>query len=522
MIKILRVKDFLLFDKATLEFDNGFNVITGETGAGKSLIIDALNLLISPRVDWDTLTKNSTIEAVIEPDGEILEILEDLGVELENDGVIIRKGFDVKNKKTKSYINDTLVSSRKIGEILQPKIFIGKQFSHMEILDEKYQTSVFDKAVGIKIDEYLKFYTDYKKKITDYERIKLEYEGLKSKEEFIRFQIKELEGIDFSIGEGDLLKRKRELEDRVKEQEWAKVFGDVYEDIYEKISRILKTSPDKFKPIFEEILERLNDIKSYLEFPEEDLISEIDEINSKLFTINRLKLKYGVDFEGLKGIRDELLQKLERLKVLEGELENLGVEIERVEKILRVEAEKLNEERVKKKKNFERDVESLLKELGFDYVKCEVAFKDGEFWERGNKVVNILISTIPDITPSHISNLSGGEISRVALVLSYLGGSNYKTLIFDEIDIGVSPKVALKIGKMLRNISEKTQVIAITHQPFTAIFGHKHFVVEKPKPDRAICTEVRGEKRIKELARMMGVKDEGVVLEVLNTYGIHP
>ncbi|MEO0201680.1 MAG: AAA family ATPase, partial [candidate division WOR-3 bacterium] len=115
MIKILRVKDFLLFDKATLEFDNGFNVITGETGAGKSLIIDALNLLISPRVDWDTLTKNSTIEAVIEPDGEILEILEDLGVELENDGVIIRKGFDVKNKKTKSYINDTLVSSRKIG-----------------------------------------------------------------------------------------------------------------------------------------------------------------------------------------------------------------------------------------------------------------------------------------------------------------------------------------------------------------------------------------------------------------------
>jgi len=115
-----------------------------------------------------------------------------------------------------------------------------------------------------------------------------------------------------------------------------------------------------------------------------------------------------------------------------------------------------------------------------------------------------VISTIPDAPPSKISNLSGGELSRVSLVLSYLGGSSYKTLIFDEIDVGVSPKVAVKMGKMLRDISQKVQVIAITHQPFTAFFANKHFLVKKVRPDLATCVEVEGRDRIRELGRMMG------------------
>ncbi len=517
MIERIRVKNFTIFEYVEIEFSENFNVITGETGAGKSLIVDALVYLISHRVNWEDILRDFSVEVIIKPENDLLRELEDIELE---DGVIIRKKFEKSNRRVRSYINDVAVSSKRISEILGRRIFLGRQFSQVEILNERFQTELFDKAMGIDISQYIEIYSKYKRVKANLEELEEEFEELKGKEDYIKFQLKEISEVELEIDEGELMERKRELEERLKEVEWAREFNESYEEIYQRVSHLLRISPDRYKGVFLEFLENLKEIRSSVEFSQEDVLEELEKINSRLYRIGRLKLKYGTDLEGLKRIKKDLEDKLKRLRELEGKVEEMRIELYNLEKHLERKAEEINKMRMENSKDFEEMVENLLKDLGFDYVKCKVILKDGQFWERGKGILEILISTIPDVPPSKISNLSGGELSRVSLVLSYLGGSTYKTLIFDEIDVGVSPKVAAKIGKMLKDISQNVQVIAITHQPFTAFFANKHFVVKKIKPDMAICEEVEGKDRIKELGRMMGIEDEGKVLDILE--GILP
>ena len=514
MIEVLKVKNFTIFEEVTLEFSENFNVITGETGAGKSLIVDALRFLLSQRVDWDEVLRDFSIEVVLRPDGDLLRDLEDLEISAE-EGVIIRKKFEKGNRRVKSYINGIAVPSRRISEILEGRIFLGRQFSQVEILNEKFQTELFDRAMGIDISDYLWVYLEYKRVLENFRDLEEEFRDLKGREDYIKFQLKELSEANLDVDEMELLERKREIEGKLREVEWAREFNEIYDEIYQRVSHLLKISPERYREVFRDFLENLKEIRLETDFSQENILEDLEEINSRLYKIGRLKLKYGTDFGGLKKIKGELEGKLRRLEELEGKVEEMRMKLLKLEKELERRAEEINARRKEGFMEFEGKVEGLLRELGFDYVKCNVVLRDGQYWERGKGVLEILISTIPDAPPSKISNLSGGELSRVSLVLSYLGGSSYNTLIFDEIDVGVSPKVAEKMGKLLRDISQKVQVIAITHQPFTAFFANKHFLVKKVRPDLALCVEIEGKDRIRELGRMMGIEDEVKVLEVL-------
>ncbi len=519
MIEHLRVRNFLLFEDVSVNLSKGLNVITGETGVGKSLIVDALQNTILPRVNWEDIRTNATVEIVLKPDDKLLKDLEEMGIDVEEDEILIRRVFDRDRRKSRVFINDFLISSKRLSEILSVRIFIGSQFSHVEITDERYQTLLYDNTVGIDTRDYEIAFRNYRELKDKFERITKEMLDIQSKEDFIRFQIKEIEEIDFEVSDEELVERRLHLEEKLREVEWITKFREYYEDIYDKLTYLLRSSPDRFKGQLEGVIEGLNEINLSLEVANtEDILSELDSINSKLYRINRLKAKYGTDFKGLLKIKDKLISDLKRLEELKALHSELSKKLEESERSLEMESKRIFDRRLKGRKEFQKRMKSLLKELGFDYVECEVELIDTKYWERGGSKVKIKISTIPNVEPSDISNLSGGEISRVALVMFYLGGTDYKSMVLDEIDVGVSPQVAVSMGRMLKEISKKVQIIAITHQPFISIFADKHFVVEKIGIDKAVCRELKGEDRIKEIGRMMGIRDIGVVRDVIERY----
>ncbi len=514
MIKTLNVKNFLLFGDVEVEFNRGFNVITGETGAGKSLIVNAIQMAVSPRVEWSEINGDLYIEITFFEDEDLKSELEELGLDCEGE-VVLRRKFDASGKRVKTFINDFLVSSRKVWEIFSKYVFVGHQFSQRDILNTKFQTKMFDRGIGISINTYTEMYSRYISQNTKYRGVLNELKNLAGKEDYINYQLRELEKIDYDVDEEMLIQEKSRLENALQSIEWASTFSRYYDDIYPRISELLKTSPEKFKPIFEEILERLNEVRLSLDISDtEEIVSRIDEINSKLFIIGRLKAKFGTDFQGLKSVREKLRGDINRLNLLREEVSRMEREVEEVKKKVYGMAEELNTLRYKKKGDFEKMFEKFLKSLGFDYVKVEVVLRERDIWERGSTEVEIKISTIPSVNPSSVDNLSGGELSRVALAMFHLGGTYYRSMILDEIDMGVSPQIALQIGKTLRRISRETQIISITHQPFTALYCDKHFVVEKTNPSKATIREIYGEERLKELARMMGVEDISVVKDL--------
>ncbi|NPB04238.1 MAG: AAA family ATPase [Thermotogae bacterium] len=516
MIKRLKVKGYLLFDDISLDFVEGFNVLTGETGAGKSLIVGAIELLLGGKVDWSNVRRRAYLEMVIENYPTLRRRLRDLGIPHESE-VVVRRTLNPESKRSRIFINDMQVSARTVASLIGEDFFVGHQFASGGIGDPTFQTEVLDRFANVDLEEYPALYLEYRaleRKIT---KLRGELDDLLAQEDYLRFQLEEIERLNLKPDEEDeLLKRREEIEEALKGVEWGVRFQDVYPQIRQGISILVRGAPKGVRTKLAEVLEILDDIslevtlESYSELKE-----ELDRINARLYEISRIKGRFKTDLRGLWQRATEIKARLERLRLLKTKIEGYERDLVSLRTKLEEICKRINKRRREALNGFGLYVKENLEALGFDYVDVEVLLKRSDFYERGNTQVSVLLRTVPDLPFHGVSSLSGGELSRAALVFFSTGASRYRTLILDEIDAGVSPTIADRIGRLLALLSSHTQIIGITHQAFTAHYAHRHFAVRRLSPSLTTVEELKDDERWRELARMLGLSDVRMVQRML-------
>lgn len=533
MILELRVKNFAVISETNIEFREGFNVLTGETGAGKSLIIDAL-LTIAGRGSADFLRKGSE-QAVVEALFTTNEVLRSTFHELEGEDFISLKKVIHSNGKTKQYINGTFTSQSRIKELFGRLLHVYGQNETKDLYDEAYQRELFDlycenQNLLTALKELLVEARQRKKALLEIE----EKEKTRGKElDYIEYQISEIRNA--ALHDDDEEERLLGLRQRLLARERIlKNLYSVYELIYggdvnafDLLSEANKLfselgseesffceSQEELKGVAETLKYRAMEIKSFiekLETTEED----IDAIEARLDIIFKLKKKYGGSIKEIKAFLQELEVRWEALKNIEHKKEGIERELAMSREKIMEAANKLTEIRKERCKAFEEKVKKELIQLGMPKAEFKVMFNVQSFEKAedmpffGKEGVQFLFSSHTGEELKPLSKIaSGGELSRVMLaVKNIIPREASMTVIFDEVDVGVGGKTAEMIGRKLKEISQHHQVICITHLPQVAIFGDVHLKVEKGEKDGRIdiiVKDLKEEERVMEITRMLG------------------
>ncbi len=525
----LTVKNFILVESIELQFAEGLNIITGETGAGKSLLVGAINLLTGGKVDWDVVsgTEKSEIIGVFEITTRAREILEDMGIESDEE-IIIRRVLNPNQRKSRSYVNMTPVTQQFLRALTSALVDIHGQHEHQSLFDVSTHLHYLDKFAGNEeLRERLKkAYHELMELKRRYQAELKEVEETEKVRDFLEFQLKELEDAELRLGEEE------ELEERIKvlsnletlRSGISEAMKFLYEDddsAYSKLTHAtgilqdLSRVDQEFKKdveSLEEILIRVEDIwRRLLDYFKklESEPEELDRLMARLSKINRLKEKYKTDIKGLLKILDETKKKLSKVEIRDEFLKKLKSKLNEKEREVKKIALELSKSRKNAAGKFEKLVMEELTALGMSRAVFVVDFKEKEIDETGMDEVEFLITTNPGESPRPIRKIaSGGELSRVMLALKTVLSDidDIPTLIFDEIDVGIGGRIAEVVGKKLKAISTKRQVIAITHLPQIAVYGDRHFVVEKESiGDKTVTNvrEVKGDERVREIARML-------------------
>ncbi len=537
MILSLKVKNFLLVESASLEFSSGLNVLTGETGAGKSLLLKAISYALGERIDWDTFGEGrATVELVLRVPDEQRHLVEEYGIEMEDDLLIIRRVIEGKKRRSRIYANDTLVVARTINEIARNIIEIQGQYDtyrlfdedyHMELIDrfaksrvftDEYQTSVIDKFARNQdlLEEYRSLYRKWMELRRNLEELVESEQKYIQELDYLRYQLEELEKAGLREGEEEELSRKLEYLSRMEQiRSVLDAIRNLYEgedSPYDAISAVLRdmeelTSMEEFSHIYDRLSAVRDELKDIaLSLPEmEEPQESLDEIQERLFFLNRLKRKYGKSIS-------ELIQYMERLRDRIEQLESAPINRERLEKELREVrnrlqelADVISERRKKAAVKFEEMVMEHLKDLALEEAVFRVNFVETELSPWGKEKVSFLFSSSRKFPPRPLKKVaSGGELSRLALAIKLImaGQESPSVLIFDEIDTGIGGETAIKVGQKLKELSKYYQLIVITHLPQIASFADRHFVVRKSRSITSI-DEVAGEERVREIARML-------------------
>lgn len=546
MLSELHIKNFALIKDLTLPFSNKLNILTGETGAGKSIIIEALNLILGERADSSDIRtgcESASVEAIFDiSNNKILSnLLCDLGIEPEDNMLILRRMIN-ENKASRNYINDkpvTVGTMKKLGNYL---VDIHGQHEHQNLLKNETHIEYLDSFLGLekKKEKLLSLFNRYNQKKKILKNSIKKREDLKEKEELYRFQIKEIEDVKLEIDEDEKLeKRQRILENGEK---LIKSMNETVEILYEsdgsifevlnklkaKIENLCSVDPnlekgsEKINNILFEVEELSQFCSNYLGKMEFDP-NELDRVMDRLDLINHLKTKYGrtiSDILEYKNNKQEEITELESVEIKTWETEK---EIEGIERELITLSLVISKERKERKKELEKRVNKELSELGMGSSKFIVELKrtesDNGLTFTDNKKYNIgkngidnvqfLISTNPGEPPMQLKKIvSGGELSRIMLALKSILASldEIFCMIFDEADAGIGGSVAESIGDKMKKISQKRQVITITHLHQIASKGDLHIKVDKKELNKRTFTsaKVLDEKtRIEEIARLI-------------------
>lgn len=512
MIKLLKIKNVAVIEEAELELDRGFIVLTGETGAGKSIIIGSLKLLLGEKPDPDIIRtgeEKAVIEAIFEKEGK---------------EIIVSR--EVTRNRSKALMEDRLVSSAKLKEEISRYVDIFGQRDHYFLLDPMNHLYFLDSFAGV--DQLRQEVSELYKKIEELEarlkKIVEEKEERERKKDFLRFQIEEIDRASLREGEEEELLQKREV---LKNKEHLKELlssslsllqeeGGINEQLW-KLQKNLEELSGYIREVLhykEEVsrsLDSMTDLLPLLEDQLEKLISEeenIDEVEERLSMIEKLKKKYGSSIKEILEYRQRAEKELQRLEGLEFDEEKLREEIEKEKKRYMDKAKELSNKRKTAAARLCRRVEEMLKRLAMAEPRFEVSFSPVKgITEYGLEKAEFLFSANPGEELRPLRKIaSGGELSRIMLVLKTLFAEKDKTFVFDEIDAGIGGRTASLLGQMLKELAERCQVIVITHLAQVAAFADQHFKVEKKVRAGKTYTQVynvEGEERVKELARML-------------------
>jgi DNA repair protein RecN (Recombination protein N) len=546
MLRELRIKNFAIIDDLKINFENGLNVLTGETGAGKSIIVDSLSLALGSRAQSE-LIRSGEKEAVVQAYFELHNKYEfpNIGIE-KTDSIILRRSISTTGK-SRAYINDTIVNLQTLAELSKSLVDIHGQHEHQSLLS---------------VDKQKLFIDSYGKLLNDRDRVGSLYkevQGLKQEEadlrqkakervhriDLLRFQIQEIDASVLKAGEKEeLIKEKMILSNLSRLNEFIETaYSQIYDSdgscmeklsytiskvremasLDNSVSNILETL-EAAQPLIEEGALSIRKYKDKYHYEP----GRLDEIEDRLELIKRLERKYGEGVEIILRYRDEAEKELKSLELIDERLDSIEAERKGKEENLFQIARDLGEKRKKIARKIEKLVKNELNELALNNAEFIVDIQQEETVSpNGLEKIEFLFSANPGEPPKPLAKIaSGGELSRVMLALKSILADfdSIPVLIFDEVDAGIGGKTAESVGRKLKIISDKHQVLCTTHLPQIAVRGDFHLKIEKAQRDERVRVEVlelRDEERLNEIARMLSGKVTNVSLkhakELLNS-----
>jgi len=540
MLKRLAISNYALIDNLDISFSKELNILTGETGAGKSIILGALSLILGQRAEskyFFNQQKKCIIEGTFLLDGFHLNeffIENDLDFDLET---VLRREIS-SDGKTRAFINDTPVNLTILKKLGEKLIDVHSQHASLEINDEEFQLLVIDTVAGNQnlLSNYRKVYKSYKKAQTQLKDLISQSEQSKSDLDYFQFQFDELEKAKLIAGEQVEL---------VKELDALSHAEDIKKNLLNAISILSESEPsaiaqikeaaislanaEKYKVEVAVLTERLN--SSLIEI--KDILSEIEdieqgsmvnetrllELSERLDLIYSLQKKHRVASEmELITLRDEISTKLNGILFADEDIEQLKAEVDRLYMEVQELSSQLNRSRAESIPKVESSVMATLAEIGMPNAVLQIlneTLPTGKFDENGNNQIKFLFSANKGQAPLPMNKVaSGGELSRLMLSIKSLIAMHtaLPTIIFDEIDTGISGEVALKVGHIMEKLSKNMQVIAITHLPQIASKGDSHYRVFKDEQEeitRTNINELKQEERILEIAKMLSGDNPG-------------
>lgn len=534
MLRNLHVKNLALIDEMEVEFEEGLNILTGETGAGKSLIIGSINMALGQKVPKEMIKEGADyalVELIFEVKSEdTIRRLQEMDI-FPEDGMVIMSR-KITGGRSVAKINSESISAAKVKEAAQLLIDIHGQHEHQSLTEKKMQLALLDdyaKEETQKVKaEVKKRYEEYSSILKELEEKDIDKEQQQRELSFLEFEIQELE--DACLREGEDEKLEKTYRKMLNGKKIAEACGAAYrltsengESASDQIGRALReisavTSCDAELQPLEEQLEQLDgllndfnrDMSSYLsglEFEEEDFY----ETEKRLDELNHLKSKYGDTIEKVLEAKEEKIQRRDELLDYDAYLNQLKEQKKASEEALEKASKKLSKIRKKYAKELCRQVTEHLLDLNFETVDLSMEFEQTtHFTSNGYDEVEFLISTNPGETPKPLGKIaSGGELSRIMLALKTVLANNdeIETLIFDEIDTGISGRTAQKVSEKMDLIGRNHQVICITHLPQIAAMADTHFLIEKTVESGRTTSKIHRlpqEESVAELARMLG------------------
>lgn len=541
MLQELYIENFVIIDKVSIEFSPSFNVITGETGSGKTILVNALKLLLGDRFQKNYIgnySKKSIVEGkfIIESKDKLNKFKE-MGYELE-DGVLIVTREVSKSNSSFNRINGRNVTLNFLKELMEDLIDIHSQNENQTLLKKSNYINILDsfnpektKPVLSQLELNLK---ELKVLKEEKESLDLSSEEVDREKDILKFQIEELSSMDLeNLDEDELENELRllsnmdniktsigEISQTLRNDEFGQfeVLSSINEIMGElenlsKLDLELKPLFDRIESSYFELEDIYNEIQNYgerLYFDEERL----EYLNESLRKITELKRKYGPTIKDLIEFRDKSLKRLETLNSIEKNISTLDKEIEKVYSNCRLLSEELTKIRKIQGEKLEEDILNNIKNLNMPNAEFKILFEENEeITKKGKDNIDFYISTNVGQKLMPLSKVaSGGELSRIMLALktSLASIDNVDTLIFDEVDTGISGRTAILVGEKLQKISKVRQIITISHLAQIASLASFHILIEKNEDQESTISNIRAidnDERIMEISRLIGGVD---------------
>ena len=537
MLKQLYIRNFTLIDELDIKLYPGFSVITGETGAGKSIILGAIGLLLGNRADSKAI-KSGKERCVIEAHFDLSRydmkgFFDDNDIDFDAEDTIIRRELTSAGK-SRAFINDTPVPLTKMRELGEQLVDIHSQHQNLLLQKEDFQLNVVDILAqdAEHIKAYQAVYQQYRSALSQLEQLKQELIKNRENEEFMRFQHKELDEAHLEPGELEQLEQESDILNHSEEIKSALYEADhSLSDDEGSILQLLRNasySISNIREIYPEVAELSDRLdSSYIELKDiaQEISSSLDRIdfdparleqlNTRLDQLNTLLQKFHVEtVEELIETRDLLVQQLEHIDNGNEDIEILQKEVDQNLIKAKSAAHSLSSLRKKVAKSIETEMKNRLIPLGIPNVRFEIEFAEKPLCRDGADKVSFLFSANRSTPLQPISQVaSGGEIARVMLSLKAMisGAVKLPTIIFDEIDTGVSGKIAEKMAEIMTEMgNQNRQVISITHLPQIAAMGSHHYKVMKEETQTGTISQMREltpEQRVEEIAQMLSGSD---------------
>ena len=537
MLKHLYIKNYTLIEELDIDLHPGFSVITGETGAGKSIILGAIGLLLGQRADAKAI-KQGADKCVIEAQFDLSrykmqEFFNENDIEYDQSDCIIRRELTASGK-SRAFINDTPVQLSLLKELGEQLVDVHSQHQNLLLNKQDFQLNVVDVIANDakELVDYQKTYNQYQATARELQTLKDDIERNRQNLDFLQFQCDELTQANLAEGEQEELEQRSDVMSHSEEIKSALYEADnalssemtgVIESLRTTISAL--KGIDRVWPDAQELTERLN--SSYIELKDiaqeinaklEDTDfdpAELDAVNNRLDKLYDLEKKYHVNtVDELITKRDELKHQLGNIENSDEALSELQQKLAKLQAQARKEADALTKLRTKAARQIEKDMQARLIPLGMPNVRFSIEVAPSALGANGQDKIAFLFSANTSTPLQPVSQVaSGGEIARVMLSLKAMisGAVKLPTIIFDEIDTGVSGKIAEKMAEIMQEMGHnERQVISITHLPQIAALGATHYRVEKEETAQGTIScmkELLPEERITEIAQMLSGSD---------------